>query len=117
MANINNFTSLDIKDYSDYDFVDFNIVSESNKEYGRVSRVLGSKITSLLEVSYLEKSYLIPINEAFIITVNKKEKSIVVKNIEEISSLWYSTFLVFLEKLLSQASNMEFYPRELKIIK
>ena len=87
LADINNFTSLDIKDYSDYDFVDFNIVSESNKEYGRVSRVLGSKITSLLEVSYLEKSYLIPINEAFIITVNKKEKSIVVKNIEEISSL------------------------------
>ena len=96
MAKESKFSDLNIQDYSNFDFVGFNIISDSNIEYGKVSRVIGSNITSLLEVQYLEKSYLIPINNAFIIYIDKERKTIVVKNIEEISSLWFLIFLVFL---------------------
>tara|TARA_B100001996_G_scaffold381468_1_gene370957 strand:- start:722 stop:985 length:264 start_codon:yes stop_codon:yes gene_type:complete len=87
MAEPDGLTILNINDYLNYDFVDFTIVSSSNKSYGTVSRVLGSKTTSLLEVSFENKNYLIPINDSFVISLDLKEKKIKVKNIEEISNL------------------------------
>ena len=83
MAKESKFSDLNIQDYSNFDFVGFNIISDSNIEYGKVSRVLGSNITSLLEVQYLEKSYLIPINNPFLRYFQKESKPNVEKNWKE----------------------------------
>ncbi len=88
MADSDGSTILSINDYLNYDFVNFTIVSSSNKSYGTVSRVLGSKTTSLLEVSFENKKYLIPINDSFITSLDLEERKIKVTNIEEISNLW-----------------------------
>jgi len=97
MADSDISSNLSIKDYLNYDFVNFTIVSIADKPYGIVSRVLNSKTTSLLEVSFNNKDYLVPINESFIISLNLKEKKIKVKNIEEISSLWFLIYWLYLE--------------------
>lgn len=85
-------SKIKIEDYINSDLVSFNVLSSSNKEYGLVLRVLGSKITTLLEISYNEKTYLVPLNEHFIHSINLKDKKIVVNNIEEISDLWFLIF-------------------------
>jgi len=84
--------NFNLNNYLDHDFVNFNIISSSKKLFGTVLRVLGSKTTLLLEVSYNDKTYLVPINSSFIVLIDLKEKNIMVNNIEEISNLWYLIF-------------------------
>ena len=92
MTDSEDLPNFNPNEYLDYDFVNFNIISSSKRLYGTVLRVLGSKVTLLLEVSYLEKTYLVPINSSFIVSIDLKEKNIIVNNIEEISNLWYLIF-------------------------
>ncbi|MFL2631094.1 MAG: ribosome maturation factor RimM [Thermodesulfobacteriota bacterium] len=78
---------LDKNEYLNNDLLNCQAISEEGESFGKVSRVLSSNNSTLIEILYNEKSYIVPFNDSFIIKIDISGKSIIIKNLAELSSL------------------------------
>ena len=69
------------------DLIGCSVFSEENKCFGEITRVLESKSEILLEIYNNNTTYLVPLNESFVISINVNNKTLIIKNLEEIASL------------------------------
>ncbi len=83
---------LESNEYYNKDLVGSIVLSENDECFGKVKRVLQTKAGVILEVVNSDKLYLIPFNESFVLNVDTGNKSLKIKNLEEIASLWFLMF-------------------------
>ena len=80
---------LESNEFYNTDLIGSHVLSETDECFGDIQRVLETKTGTILEINNNNKIYLVPFNESFVLNVDTKNKSLKIKNLKEISSLWY----------------------------